>query len=105
MVTTGITVFCRWRRVRWCEDHQVNYIVGLAKNARLRAKAQPLVAQAQADFQKDPQKQRLFGEMSYAADPWDRERRVLVKAEHTGQGSSSAFCGDELGGGRAGAPR
>lgn len=29
--------------------------------------------------------------MSYAADTWDKERRVIVKAEHTEQGENSRF--------------
>jgi len=28
--------FCRWKMLRWCEQAGVNYIVGLAKNERLR---------------------------------------------------------------------
>ena len=47
--------------------------------------------QAQRDFQSQQQKQRRFGEVKYAAATWDKERRVLVKAEHTDQGSNPRF--------------
>ncbi len=90
--------FCRWRRLRWCEDHGVNYIVGLAQNARMRAQAQPRITQAQSDFAAQTEKQRQFGEVAYAAASWDRPRRVLVKAEHTDKGSNPRFVATNLAG-------
>ena len=33
--------FCRWKFMRWCDSHGVEYILGLAKNAKLSAQAQP----------------------------------------------------------------
>jgi len=80
--------FCRWRLLRWCEDHAVHYIVGLAKNSRVLALAEGLMEQARQQFESTKEKQRLFGEVSYAAGSWDRPRRVLVKAEHTTGGSN-----------------
>jgi hypothetical protein len=88
IIFRGDSGFCRWRLLRWCEDHGVNYIVGLAKNARVLALAQRLMEQAGKEFASQRQKQRLFGEGQYAAETWDKERRVLVKAEHTDQGSN-----------------
>ena len=29
--------FCRWKLWRWCDRHDVDYIVGVAKNDRLNA--------------------------------------------------------------------
>ena len=52
--------FCRWKMLRWCEGAGVDYIIGLAKNARLEALSQPLMAQAQAAFAATAQKQRLL---------------------------------------------
>ena len=83
--------FCRWRMLRWCEGHGVHYIVGLAKNSRVLELAQPLITQAQEAFAEKKEKQRLFGEVQYAASTWDRERRVVVKAEHTEKGSNPRF--------------
>jgi hypothetical protein len=84
--------------LRWCEAHQVGYLVGLAKNPRVLGLAQRLMAQAQTDFQAQQQKQRLFGEVKYAAATWDQERRVLVKAEHTDKGSNPRFVVTNLAG-------
>lgn len=83
--------FCRWRMLRWCEDHGVGYVIGLAKNSRLLALAQPLMDQAQTQHEQTQEKQRLFAEGPYAAESWDHERRVIVKAEHTDKGSNPRF--------------
>src|SRR5208282_801069 len=80
--------FCRWRMLRWCEDHGVGYVIGLAKNDRLLTLTQPLILQAQTQYEQTREKQRLFGEVRYAAGSWDRERRVIAKAEHTDKGSN-----------------
>jgi Transposase DDE domain group 1 len=74
---------CRWKMLRWCERHGVEYVVGLAKNVRLNARSASLQAQAEAQHQATQQKVRLFGEFQYQAGSWDRPRRVIVKAEHT----------------------
>lgn len=83
--------FCRWKMLRWCERHGVDYIVGLAKNTRLLALADDLVKQAAAGHAQSQEKQRLFGWLDYAAGTWDRERRVIAKAEHSDQGSNPRF--------------
>lgn len=83
--------FCRWRMLRWCEKHDVGYVVGLAKNNRVLKKAQPWIEQATAQFAEKKEKQRVFGEVQYAADSWDQERRVIVKAEHTDKGGNPRF--------------
>lgn len=91
IIFRGDSGFCRWRLLRWCEGHGVHYVVGLAKNARVLALAGSFTEQAQKDFADKKEKQRLFGEVQYAADTWDQERRVLVKAEHTARGSNPRF--------------
>ena len=82
---------CRWKMLRWCECHRVDYLVGLAKNSRLNALAASLQAEAEAQYQATQQKVRLFGEFQYQAGSWDRERRVIVKAEHTSKGANPRY--------------
>ena len=91
IVFRGDSGFCRWRLLRWCENHGVDYILGLAKNSRLNEAAQPRLKRAEKRYEKTGEKQRLFGEIRYAALTWDRKRRVLVKAEHTQQGSNPRY--------------
>jgi hypothetical protein len=83
--------FCRWKMFRWCERHGVDYLVGVGKNTRLTALSADLRAQAEAQFGQTGEKVRLFGEFSYKAHPWDRERRVLVKAEHNAHGPNPRY--------------
>jgi DDE family transposase len=57
--------FCRPRLLAWCERHGVGYILGLAKNPRLAALAEPWLAwlaDAKAGFAETGEKQRRFGE-------------------------------------------
>ena len=90
--------FCRWRLMRWCDRHGVDYLVGLARNAVLERQGQGLMDEAQARYEATDEKQRLFGEFSYAADTWDRPRRVISKAEFGPQGDNPRFVVTSLAG-------
>ncbi len=83
--------FCRWKMLRWCERHDVDYLVGIALNARLNAQAKPFLDAAEQHFHRTGRKQRRFHEMYYAAHSWDRQRRIIVKAEHTHKGSNPRY--------------
>jgi hypothetical protein len=83
--------FCRWKMFRWCERHGVDYLVGVAKNTRLTALSAEWQAQAEAAYQPQGEKVRRFGEFSYKAHPWDRERRIIVKAEHNAHGPNVRY--------------
>lgn len=91
IIFRGDSGFCRWRMLRWCERHQVDYVVGLAKNARLLALTAQLMSQAAQGYEKEQQKQRLFAWLEYGAGSWDRPRRVIAKVEHGAQGSNPRF--------------
>jgi hypothetical protein len=82
IIFRGDSGFCRWKMLRWCERHEVGYIVGLAKNARLEALARPLMQQAKTLIQDPQDRPRVFGEFCYAAGTWDKARRILAKAEY-----------------------
>jgi len=83
--------FCRWRLMRWCEDHDLGYILGLARNARLADLAAPAMATAQALFDTTGTKQRRFAEFRYGAKSWDRRRRVIARLEHGPKGANPRF--------------
>lgn len=91
IIFRGDSGFCRWRMLRWCERHQVRYIVGIARNTRLERLAQPWTNEAQQRFDNSGKKQRLFASILYAAKSWDKPRRIIVKAEHTCKGSNPRF--------------
>lgn len=83
--------FCRWKTLRWCDKNGVHYVVGLAKNKVLARLATPFVDEAEQRFNDTGRKQRRFHEVHYAAKTWDRERRIIVKAEHLEKGANTRF--------------
>ena len=91
IVFRGDSGFCRRRMLRWCERHDVKYIVGIARNKRLTALARPWREAAAEAFERTGAKQRVFGEFYYAAGTWDRRRRVLIKAEHGARGANPRY--------------
>lgn len=90
--------FCRWRMLKWSDDNNVDYIVGLAKNSRLLKMAEPLREQAAVQFETSREKQRLFTWMSYGAQSWDRDRLVIAKAEYAIKGDNPRFVVTSLSG-------
>jgi hypothetical protein len=83
--------FCRWRMMRWCDRHGVDYILGLAKNEVLKRLGRRSMLTARWEYRRTGLKQRLFEEFYYAAETWDRKRRVIAKAEHGEQGENPRF--------------
>ena len=74
-----------------CEELGVSYLVSLPRNSRLEALAAPLMAEARSQKEAGGAKVRVFGEVSYAAGSWSKERRVLVKAEAMDKGENPRF--------------
>jgi Transposase DDE domain group 1 len=91
IVFRGDSGFCRPLLMSWCERHGVDYLIGLAKNARLHALCQGWYEAAAQAFAATQQPQRRFGEVRYRAGTWSRARRVIVKAEHNAQGANPRF--------------
>jgi hypothetical protein len=84
--------FCREELMSWCEENSVHYVFGLARNRRLvRAIGGELQAVgAEAAATERPARQ--FKELTYRTrKSWGRERRVVAKAEHTGDKSNPRF--------------
>ncbi len=91
--------FCRHKMLGWCEGHDVGYIVGLAKNARLNDLAAPWMEAAAKGFEVNGDKQRLFGEFTYAAGTWKTARRVIARIEHGPKGADPRYIVTNLDGG------
>jgi hypothetical protein len=98
IIFRGDSGFCRWKMLRWCDRNNVDYIIGLAKNSRLKAIGGKLIHEAEVRFEQTGDKQRLFAEFDYAASTWDRKRRVIIKAEHSAMGSNPRFIVTSLAG-------
>lgn len=91
IIFRGDGAFARKALLHWCENHQVDYIVGIGGNKRLQALASSLASQAKEAYQENEVAQRLFEEFSYGAKSWHCERRIIAKAEHNNLGANLRF--------------
>lgn len=74
--------FCREELMKWCEENQVDYVLGMARNERLRGMIDEQMAQAAQLWEQTQQRARVFGEFPYQTrQSWSRQRRVVAKAE------------------------
>ena len=48
IIFRGDSGFCRWKILRWCERHDVRYIVGLAKKCRIKTQAALWISMAES---------------------------------------------------------
>ena len=83
--------FCRWKMLRWCDHHEVGYIIGLAKNKCLNRLTASLQDEAAACFAATGHKVRWFTDFQYAARSWDGARRVIAKIEHSQHGVNPRY--------------
>jgi len=86
IIFRGDSGFCRHHVFEWCERNGVGYITGVGENSVLRKKAWLWEARAELDYLKTGEKSTHFGEFTYSADTWRRERRTIAKAEHCSKG-------------------
>jgi hypothetical protein len=92
IIVRGDSGFGREERMAWCEANPVDYVLGLAKNERLRAEITAEMAQAAEQYQQTGQAARIFKEFTYQTrESWSRARRVVAKAEHLEKGANPRF--------------
>jgi hypothetical protein len=88
----GDSGFCREELMAWCEQNQVDYVLGLAKNERLKAEITAELEQAGEQHRQTGRAARVFREFAYQTrQSWSRARRVIAKAEHLEKGSNPRF--------------
>jgi hypothetical protein len=76
--------FCREPIMAWCEAHRVDYVFGLARNARLTAEIETEMRAACVEAEKTGKPARRFKDFRWSTlDSWSRTRRVIGKAEWT----------------------
>jgi hypothetical protein len=74
--------FTRDALMSWCEDNDVHFLFGLAKNARLIETIGPELAAAAEENQETGRPARRYKDFSYCTlKSWRCERRVIGKAE------------------------
>jgi hypothetical protein len=75
----------------YCEDEGIAYTIALITNERLLEMAGDLLEEATEQYQRTARKARLFGEDLYEAGSWQKQRRVVYKAEVLQKGSNRRF--------------
>ena len=84
--------FARDAIMAWCEANGVDFLLGLARNSRLVGRIAEPLAEAAAESLASGKPARRFTEFRYTThDSWTRERRVIAKAEQTGDKSNPRF--------------
>jgi DDE family transposase len=84
--------FCREELMAWCENHEVHYVFGFARNPLLRRKIASPMRQAQQEHQRSGKAARVFAEFSYRTrKSWSCSRRVVAKAEYLEKGENPRF--------------
>jgi hypothetical protein len=96
IIFRGDSGFCRWKMMRWCENHGVYYVLGLSRNPVLERKAYDLLFKAKRQYEETGEAQRLLGVVYYAAETWDRERRVIARVQHDHHGPNPRFVVSNL---------
>jgi hypothetical protein len=91
IIVRGDSGFRRQRLLRYCERAGVHYVIGLARNARLEAQVAYAELMLADQYERTGVKQRLIDEFTYAADSWERERRVITRLEYGPQGANPRF--------------
>lgn len=84
--------FAREALMAWCEQNRVDYVFGLARNARLEAEIAGELAAVEAMSRTTDQPARCFKQFRWTThDSWSRRRRVIAKAEWTHGGPNPRF--------------
>ncbi len=93
----GDSGFAREALMAWCEANRVDFLFGLARNARLEETVKSELIAASIDAIRSGRPARRFKDFRYATlDSWSRERRVIGKAEVTGDKANPRFIVSSL---------
>jgi hypothetical protein len=98
--------FAREALMAWCEKNRVDYVFGLARNARLVAMIEAELADARAMAETTGRPARRFKDFDWRTlDSWSRSRRVIAKAEWTQDEANPRFIVTSLKRAESGARR
>jgi hypothetical protein len=76
--------FCREALMAWCEKNRIDFVFGLARNARLVEEIAVDLIQAEDEAARTGKPARRYKDFRWSTrDSWSRRRRVVAKAEWT----------------------
>jgi len=92
ILVRGDSSFCREELMAWCEAESVDYLLGLAKNERLKTAIRKELQKAKRQYRQTGRAARWFKEFLYQTrESWSRARRVVAKAEYLEKGENPRF--------------
>ena len=84
--------FAREALMAWCEENRVDFVFGLARNARLVEEIAVELLEVEAEAASTGKPARRYKDFRYATlDSWSRRRRVVAKAEWTNGEANPRF--------------
>jgi hypothetical protein len=92
IIVRGDSGFCREELMKWCEDNGIDYVLGLAKNERLKSKISKQMQHAKRRYLRSGKASRSFRNFYYCTlKSWSKKRRVIGKAEYLSKGENPRF--------------
>ena len=93
IILRGDSGFCADELLTWCEENRVDFVVGVARNQRLEKLIDGELAEAKEQFEATQQPARIFVEFEHKTlkGAWNKDRRVVAKAEHINGKSNPRF--------------
>jgi hypothetical protein len=93
IILRGDSGFCADELLSWCGENRVEYVVGVARNQRLEGLIEAQLAEAKQLFEATQQPARIFVEFEHKTlkGAWNKDRRVVAKAEHINGKSNPRF--------------
>jgi hypothetical protein len=92
IILRGDSGFCREDLMSWCEENDVLYVFGIARNNRLLKRIFKGLKKVRKRYFEDQQPQRIFKDFTYRTlTSWSRRRRVVGKVEYLGKGANPRF--------------
>ena len=88
----GDSGFCRESIMKWCEEHDIGYVLGLARNRRLERALGTAMCEARSVHRHTGHAARRYRDFTYRTrKSWSRRRRVVGKAEYLSKGANPRF--------------
>ena len=92
ILVRGDSGFCREKIMRYCEENNIFYLFGLARNKRLKRAIGGSMREAFLKSTASGKGERVFAELKYKTKTsWSQIRRVVAKAEYLPKGENPRF--------------
>lgn len=92
MLVRGDGGFCRVELMSFCEERGIDYVFGLPKNSILLNILAPVMKASKTDYVAGGPAVRRYADLEYRTTrSWNKSRRVVGKAEYSGEGENPRF--------------